>query len=181
VIVAHHNSIAALFFGAVQSVIRHVDQALGVFTLFRKSCDSCRYSHRAQTLSSKLQCEMLDRLADFFDARAGAIRVGFRKHQREFFTAKTAGEVSGAHAGLKHRGNFPEEEISRLMSEGVVEMLEMIDVQHRQGNTAFGPGGAVHFSVELLFQIAAIEQSGQRILDGLVTEDLAQLEVGYRQ
>src|SRR5436190_16277549 len=67
------------------------------------------------------------------------------------------------------------------MAEGIVESLEMIQVQHQDSQRLFGPRHAVHLAFQRFLQVAAIEEAGQRIANGLSAQGLAQTGVCDRE
>ena len=67
------------------------------------------------------------------------------------------------------------------MPESIVESLEVIEVDHRDAEGGFPALCAIHVARQRLFQEASVEQSGQRITDGLFAQFLPQFQVGQRQ
>src|SRR4051812_6979163 len=64
------------------------------------------------------------------------------------------------------------------MSEGIVELFEMIEVQHHDTQGLIGTQRAPDLALQNFFQVTAIEKAGQRIHNGLVAKRLSQPDIG---
>src|SRR5258708_33323597 len=63
------------------------------------------------------------------------------------------------------------------MTERVIETLEIIDIQHDQATMVPIARGARQFTLQRLFQVASVEQPGQRVADRLLAQGFAQLQI----
>ncbi|MNT90653.1 hypothetical protein D3C72_2315970 [compost metagenome] len=61
-----------------------------------------------------------------------ALGIGIEKNHHEFFAARTAGEVSLTQSATNHTGHSAQSRIARLVTMGVIDAFEVIDVQHQQ-------------------------------------------------
>jgi hypothetical protein len=57
--------------------------------------------------------------------------------------------------------------------ERIVEVLEMVQIEHDHAQCLAGSNGAMYFPFERFFQIAAIEEARHGISNGLVSQCLA--------
>jgi hypothetical protein len=87
-----------------------------------------------------------------------------RNHQREFIAAETAQESDAAGCLLQPRRDGAQHAIAVLMSERVVDRLEVVDVQIQHGAGQRLRPGAFDRQLEPLVQVAAVGQLGQRIM-----------------
>lgn len=76
--------------------------------------------------------------------------------------------------GLQH-------DVAGLVTPGVVDALEMVDIQHGQGQRLVLVLAARQHAGQHLVQMAAIEQAGQRIAHRLRAQPFPQFDVGQRQ
>src|SRR4029077_1720537 len=97
-----------------------------------------------------------------------AFLVSFRKNQNEFFSAIACREITSAGFFSKYCGNFDERDIPPVMSIGVVDILEVIDVQEQNRDWMVVALCPLKFLRNLSFKGAAIKQAGQWIHLGLV-------------
>ncbi|EFI64014.1 hypothetical protein BCSJ1_26258, partial [Bacillus cereus SJ1] len=105
----------------------------------------------------------LDRLAQALGEQPGAFHRRVQQHHAEFLAAVASGDVGIAHMGLDHPGEGLDRLIAHGVTIGVVDALEMIDVEHHQRQAtaiALVPG---EFLGEALFPVTAVGQSGQAV------------------
>ena len=82
------------------------------------------------------------------------------RHDGEFVTSEAGDEVAAAHAQTQPRGHQPQQFVSRGMSQSVVDLLEAIEIETKQGE----PGtyaGLVNRRRQMFLQHHAIGQAGQ--------------------
>ena len=105
----------------------------------------------------------LDGRADLLGPLAGATRIQFGHDDGEFLAAVTAGDVLAAHLGLDQPADLGEQRVAGRVAVGVVEALEMVDVEHQHRQRQPTALAALQFAGEVLLEIPAIEQARQRI------------------
>jgi hypothetical protein len=64
----------------------------------------------------------------FCDPRGNGTGVVVHHNYREFVPADAGNEVVGAHATLEARGQLDEQVIAALMTQRVIDILEVVDV-----------------------------------------------------
>ena len=69
-----------------------------------------------------------------FDARV--FERGFREQDRELFAAEARDEIARAHRRSQHLGDPAEHDVARGMAVRIVDMFEVIDVEHRDRQAA---------------------------------------------
>src|SRR5262245_21346850 len=80
-----------------------------------------------------------------------------RQDNRKLLAAEPACNVFKSHAGLQEPAPLVQYRISGVMTEGVVESFEIIQVQHEDGQRCSFPAGSVTFTFEGFFEIAPVE------------------------
>lgn len=75
----------------------------------------------------------------------------------------------------------PQHPVAGTMTEGIVERLEMVDVDHHHPDRLPMPHSTMKFALQRGFQITTVEEAGQRIADSLTTQGLAQFQIGEAQ
>lgn len=62
----------------------------------------------------------------------GALRVGVGQDHRKFFAAHPRHDVDDPHAAAEHLGDGAQHLVPGVMAEAVIDLLEMVHVQHQQ-------------------------------------------------
>jgi len=129
---------------------------------------------------------MLDRQllkcdAQFLRPGARLFQGTLGENQRELFSAVAAGKISTSGEFAQVVAQFPEHSIPGIMAEQVVELFESVHIEHDDAQAPVFAKCIGHFALERFIQVAPVEQAREGIADGLVTQLLAQSEVGKRQ
>ena len=102
-------------------------------------------------------------------------RVHARQDQQEFFTAVSRCQIAGPlRARLQGFRNGNQTLIAGLVTVKIVVFLEIIDINHDQGQRLAFALAVRQFSVQRGVEVATVVQSGQRIPAGLLTQLLLQ-------
>ena len=119
---------------------------------------------------------MLEGNADVVGDVEGAVGFRFRQQDGELFSAIACDEVSGAvEGGAERVGDVLEALVAGEMAVGVVDALEVIDVDEQQGERAAMAMGAAPLGGEALVKAAAVGDSGEAVLQGHFFEAVAGL------
>ncbi len=116
-------------------------------------------------------------LTHLFCTLKGLVQGSPGHQQDEFFSSITAGHVFVAHTLAQQASKFFQDGVSCFVAVGVIEVFEVVEVQHDQPDFGVVPLGASHFAFKGFFQITAVEQSGQDISDGLFFQAVPQSDV----
>lgn len=81
----------------------------------------------------------------------------------ELVPAYACSEVVGAHALLYSSGHVLQDFIPDLMTKGIVDGLEVIDIAEQHGHASAGAAWMVLRGIEALHDLRPVEQSGERI------------------
>ena len=109
-------------------------------------------------------------LTNFFGDHQGLFDTGFRQDKDELLPPVAGDEVVFPDDGLGDATEFAQEKITGLVTVGVVEFFEMIDVRQQQGEGPFGADRPVDFRVEEVLKIAVIVNLGETVEVGQVFE-----------
>ena len=71
--------------------------------------------------------------AQLLGQRCSGVRVRLRQDDQELLAAVAAGEVHGPDAGVQELRHVPQDDISRGVAVGVVEPLELVEVDEDHG------------------------------------------------
>ena len=74
----------------------------------------------------------------------------------EFFSAVPADEILDPNAPDQEQCGLTQDRVARFMAVRVVEILEMIQIEHQDAQTLFRPDGPPYLSVEHFLQITTV-------------------------
>jgi hypothetical protein len=105
----------------------------------------------------------------------GHLPFGFGKraagHEHgELVAAQPGHEVGLAHGVLEQGGHPAEELVAGEMAAGVVDDLELVEVQVAEGVVGAAGAGLLQGALEVPIECLAVEQAGQLVVSGLVGE-----------
>ena len=128
-----------------------------------------------------LGVQALDTFVEDLGALQGNFQGSVGYNQEELLTPIAAGDIFPAHLVLDHTAQGDQELISGSMAVSVVVFLEMVQVHHDdpQGRAlALVPA---QLAFESLIHVAAIEEAGEAVSNGLVPQGLPEFQVGQGQ
>ena len=108
----------------------------------------------------------------------GVLGGRFGQDNAELFASIAANHIVHPEKFAKQVCDGPQDQIACVMTEGIVEALEMIEVDEQDRYRMVLADGALHFPLQRFLHEAAIEKPGQRIANGLVTQGLAKTQAG---
>lgn len=114
--------------------------------------------------------KLFDVHADLLSYRLRIRAAGVRKQQLKLVAAESRNHVGRAQHMPQQAGDLRQALIADFMSAGVVELLEMIQVEERQRQLLLGALPAPHSLLDFLLKMAMREQSRQRIGDRRLIE-----------
>ena len=100
--------------------------------------------------------------------------VGIGHNQYKFFSTVATRYIIGPCVPKQENADFVKHRISRRMTEGIVEALEVVYIEHCHTQRLTSPRGAVYFSFQGFFQVSSVEQASQSIADGLASQSFTQ-------
>jgi hypothetical protein len=84
------------------------------------------------------------------------MQIGGRQDHDELFAAIAADEILGANAAHKECAGLAQDRIASFMAIGIVEILEVIQIEHEDAKTLFCADGAADFALKYFLQVAPI-------------------------
>src|SRR5579862_2006619 len=92
--------------------------------------------------------------------------LGFRENEREFVAAVASSGVDGAAMDTENISQSADGAAADKVAVGVINFLETVNVEEKNGEGATGAVGAFGFVFENIKQAAVVCQTGKRIADG---------------
>lgn len=90
--------------------------------------------------------------------------------RRELVASQAGGGVPGAHGCGQAPGGLDEEFVARLVADGVVDLLEAVEVDEEDGRAAVGGAAASQREADPLGEQGAVGQVGERVVFGVVLQ-----------
>lgn len=137
------------------------DQSGGV-AVFGASGDAGAEGDAEGDLSDR-HVEAGDVSSEFVDHRCRPLRRRVEHQHTELFAAVTADDVGTSEPGDPFRRQTPQHEVAGLMSPGVVDRLEVIDVDHHQRHVVAGPPTAREFLADSFDEPQMVDEAGQSV------------------
>jgi hypothetical protein len=69
---------------------------------------------------------------DAIGHEAGLLRTGLRKENPELVSSEPGQDIGLSHTTIQRIGHSPEQKVARFVSEGVVDLLEMVQIDEKQ-------------------------------------------------
>jgi hypothetical protein len=95
--------------------------------------------------------------------RAAERRRAVRQDHRELFAADARHRVHRPNAVLQRLGHAFEHEVAGRVTVRVVDLLEVVDVDHQHQGRLAGSRDAVDFAGQRGFELAAVREAGERV------------------
>ena len=139
--------------GLVKSLVSGGDEAVALRALPRCGCDTGAHGHLGHAAeTSDCGSHPLDD-----HERSGARTVG--KHDGKLLASVAGNQVDIAHAARQRARDLSEHFVAGYVPEGVVDVLEVVNVDQRHRQRLFGPYRSRHFPAERKVELAAVRQA----------------------
>jgi len=179
-VVGHYYSVSTFPFGAIESSVSVTEQWLGRLTILGENSRSDRDRNAAVHVVIELRTETCNGFANPLGAVESSFGSDVGQNDREFFTAIPADKILGSYAGAEGMSDLFENGVSGGVAELVVQFLEVIDIDHQDGEGSVASIGACEFALEGNLEKVTIEQACKAIANGLVLQFFSQIEGGKR-
>src|SRR5512132_1970441 len=155
--------VPSLIFGAVHRRIRVAQERLGVGSVARIQChsDRGRNEERALVDEERKSNGLQDLLRDL--CGVSLVRDGGNEH-REFVAAEAGNRVSLPDAAADPLRDSAQQLIADRMAQGVVDYLEVVEIQKERRELLLGPVGLHNGHVEPVVEEEAVGHSGQGVV-----------------
>ena len=114
-------------------------------------------------MANRFSCKYF---AEAADQNRRTLQVGIRQQQREFFAANAADDILLAKQLAHQVTQVPDHGITRLVAVGIVDLLEVVDIDDAQRHGTAVLASALDFLLCALKEAASIAELGQRIFGG---------------
>ena len=121
-------------------------------------------------LSDGLGLERRELLADPFRERRRAVDVSRGKDHRELFTAHSADDVAHTNGRSEDVGDLLEEVVADPVSVDVVDLLEVVEIEHHHGDRLACSRRAQELLSETVVEGTVVVEAGQSVRLGLMLE-----------
>jgi len=160
------HPVLALALGNIQGLIGAAQQGLGIIAglpLRQAGAEVHRYA-----LVLHGQHAMGQRALQALHRGHAVGARGFRQHQHELVTAEPGNTIGGAQQQPADRHQVLQQGITAGMAMGIVGLVEVIQVDHRQAQRRVVARRPCHFPLQHFVQPAPVQGLGQRIDAGQV-------------
>ena len=140
-----------------------------------------RGADRDCDLAGRPELELLQALGQPVRERNRILGAARAHDDPELLAAEPADEVRPAHGGVQLRCELAEHLVADAMAVDVVDLLEIVDVQHQQRHGVPVAARTGQLRAHVLVEIAMVVEPGQRIGLGLPLEPLPCLGIVERQ
>lgn len=121
------------------------------------------------------KAEVADRLAQLFADQACMAERAMRQQHAQFIAAQARQDVAVAHLRLQQLGQQLQQHVAGTMAAGVVDDLELVEVQVQQRVCVAFLLGRVQGAGHQVLELAPVDQAGERVVASLPRQLLAQL------
>src|SRR5579864_4031248 len=111
----------------------------------------------------------------------GRAHIRYGQDDHEFFSTVSTDDVLGADAAGKKSSRLAQDGVAGIVTIGVVESFEVVEIEHENPQPVLGANGAARLAFHHLFEVAAVVETSQRIANRLVTKCFAEAEIGDRK
>src|SRR5581483_7953844 len=108
--------------------------------------------------------------ADLLGNAAGAGDGGSGKHERELLAAEASREVELAKRSRQHGCDAAEDVVAALMTETVVHLLEVVDVDEDERHVGLVPPRAIDLFPKPIVEGSPVGEAGQLVALGAFAE-----------
>src|SRR5271168_1651646 len=181
---SHHDSIghitrylvAAHPLSAIKRHVCSVQQQITSLTIVGIECKADRYRERVIDFPVHCQSESSNRMPEAFGPLFCYLRRNVREQNHELFPSIPARYILIANIGPEDLRDSLQRQISGRMTKGVVEFLEMIQIQHENRQRLLMPRRPGNLPLERNLHEPAIEQTSKRIPYRLIFQGGLQIQ-----
>ena len=120
-----------------------------------------RHAEGDRQATSEGNAGAVDGCAQPFGGVDGELLVGFGQQHGEFLAPQAAEDVHVAEGGVAQVGDGLEHDVAHLVAVAVVDLLEVVDVEHEHREGAAVAVGAAELLLGALHEMAAVIHAGE--------------------
>ena len=143
----------------------------------RRGAERRRHAQHAVVAVGQRQLERLDPPPDALGELVGALEVGLRQRDGHLLAAVAGGLVDVTRGLAQDAGDLAQHHVALQVAVGVVDLLEVVDVEHDQAELVVVAAGALDLRRHDLLEAAVVEQPGELVGDRLAGDRLVQVDV----
>ena len=109
-----------------------------------------------------------DLVHQFLRQRNGLlVTAQLRQHHQKLVATMARDPGRGHHTGLQAQRQLAQQQVAHLVAQGVVDVLEIVQVDEQQGQAALGCPRAGQVLRQVACQLGAVAQAGERVMESL--------------
>ena len=160
--VEDEDAVAAGFLGGVEAVVGAAEEGGGLVAVGGVLGDAAREGVAGDVVVAGALGEAG---ADLVEDGGGLDGGGAAHDDDELLAAVAADQVGAAEAVAERAGDVAEDGVADQVAVVVVDLLEVVDVEERDGDRLAGRGGGDQRGAQLLERVAAVEDAGEPVAD----------------
>src|SRR5579862_13837 len=166
---AHDHPVAPFLFGPDQRGVGRMQDRMPALPLVGKQGDPDGQGDRPELLAVAPDLQFAHALPERFGALPDDLLCRLY-HQGKFVSAVTHGDVLAARERCDALADAAQHGVPGRMSKGVVESLEMIDVDHHDCKRLPGAPGTRFLARKGFLEVSPVVQTGNDVTHGLVPQ-----------
>jgi hypothetical protein len=156
------EAVASFVLAAVKELVRALQQRGGmIFPGRERGAHGNR--HRQFVVCVQVDARRADEHADPLGYRAEGDGIGVGKEEHKFRTPESRGDIACPKVARERVGNHCEDLVTNLMTVGVVDCLESVDVGEHDTECAIELTHLGEPTVERKLEVSAVRQPGEGI------------------
>ena len=113
---------------------------------------------------------MLDGLTYSFGERYGAVLIGLKKDNNEFFSPIPCQKIALSNVPTQHPRQFLEYAIAERMTESVVYQFKVVNVYHESGSISLVSASPPDFGIHPFLEVPSVEEAGESVMERKILE-----------
>ena len=142
------------------------DEAIEVWSLRSSEAYKPKTCGHCQAVAVEIEFRCLKFRADTIDHTHGVLLGRMRQHKKKFFASDTAANIAASRFFFQNLRKRLEDGVTRVVSMGIIDSLEMVQVGQRDPKGKAVPGRTAQLPRRPVFNCAPIWKAGQRIGKG---------------
>ena len=174
------DAIASVVFGETKGVVGGLEQSAQIGGMFGEACDTDGEGEMEGVFFCFVGREAQggDVLSQAICKTQGSRGIGFFEQDSEFFSAVSGSGIGFANDLCDGIAKLKEDFIADEMAVGIVDLFEVIEVEHQDRKGALVTAGSLEGGVGAFHEGTVIVESGQSVSDGEVFDACDVSEVG---
>jgi len=147
---SNHYPVAPFGFGAIEGGIGRPQDRLRGRAVLRQDCDAEREGDRSKLLAAVLYSQVFNGCTQVFGSLLHHRQGGGWEDEQKLFATVAAGNVFGSAVRFEEMAHSTYDHVTRLMTEGIIEALEVVDLEQHHPDGMSVAYGAVYFTPRVI-------------------------------